>query len=40
MNQEKNRRESGYYQSEEWKVIAAKIRETKRSKKEGFVNGD
>ena len=40
LKQEKIRRESGYYQSEEWKNIADRITETKRKKKEGFVNGD
>jgi hypothetical protein len=38
--QEKKRKESGYYQSNEWKIIAAKTQETKRKKKEVLVNGD
>ena len=35
-----NRKKSGYYQSEEWKIACAKGWETRRRKKEGLVNGD
>jgi hypothetical protein len=38
--EQENCHESGYYQSEKWKTIAAKTQETKRKKKEGLVNGD
>ena len=37
---QKKRKESGYYQSEEYKLICARGWQTRRNKKEGFVNGD
>jgi hypothetical protein len=37
---QKKRKESGYYQSQEYKLICAKAWQTRRNKKEGLVNGD
>lgn len=37
---QQKRKESGYYQSEEWKLICAKAWQSRRKKKEGLVNGD
>ena len=37
---QKKRKDSGYYQSDEWKLICARSWQTRRKKKEGLVNGD